>query len=175
MSSIAIYAIMEIPVLYELIGVRIETMLAGFQGGGKSVSDASTLQRIAFTEYGLEQILKRPLLGYGPNSFIYMYGKSHPDSWIAYSHNNFIEIAFSIGIIGLIIYYYIYIVTLKTLWKHYKKQTDNFALLLFSLLIGIMTIHYGWVAYYSIPNNLMLTFAVAYAYLQPKHIIMKPW
>lgn len=159
-----ILAVLKIPALYDLIGVRIEGLIAGFSGEGKGVADASTLTRLAFIAYGIELIYDRPLLGYGPDSFIYLYGRAHPGTWIAYSHNNFIEIAVSIGIIGLIIYYWIYYKILCVLWKLYKKYNGLQYLILFSLLIGIVIIHYGWVAFYSMPNNLILTFLAALAF-----------
>lgn len=158
------FAVLKIPTLYNLIGVRIEGLIAGFSGEGKGVADASTLTRLAFIAYGIELIYDRPLLGYGPDSFIYLYGQSHPGAWIAYSHNNFIEIAVSIGIIGLIIYYWIYYKILYTLWRLYKKYNTPQYLILFSLLIGIIIIHYGWVAFYSMPNNLILTLLAALAF-----------
>lgn len=168
MLTIGFYLIMNIPILYDMIGVRIYTMIAGFEGGDKSVSDSSTLTRLAFIEFGVEGIKERPLFGYGPDSFIYMYGKAHLGEWIAYSHNNFIEICYSIGLIGLIIYYSIYYFILKRLWLNYKVSKDTTNLLFFSLLIGLIIIHYGWVAYFSLPNNLILVFAACVAYR--KHI-----
>lgn len=166
-----ILAVLKVPTLYNLIGIRIEGLIAGFSGEGKGVADASTLTRLAFIAYGIELIYDKPLLGYGPDSFIYLYGKSHPGTWIAYSHNNFIEIAVSIGLIGLIIYYWIYYKILCVLWKSYKMYKMLQCLMLFSLLIGIIVIHYGWVAFYSMPNNLILSFLAALAFqeLPVKH------
>lgn len=158
------YILMNIPEIYNIIGSRIETLIAGLSGSGKSETDASTLGRLGFITFGMEGIKERPLLGYGPNSFIYMFSRSHYDGYVAYSHNNFIEIAYSIGIIGLIIYYSIYFIILRKLYLFYLRNKDSISLLFFSLLVGILVIHYGWVAYFQMSNNLILVFAAAHAF-----------
>src|SRR5690606_29786498 len=60
----------------------------------------SSLHRIYFAVEGWEAFKKKPILGYGVNSFRYYYG--------LYSHNNFIELLFGLGLIGFLTYYNIH-------------------------------------------------------------------
>ena len=62
--------------------------------------DGSLEDRKKFLEFGKVMIAKRPLEGYGIGSFVILEPSKH------YSHNNYIELLFGVGIVGFFIYYF---------------------------------------------------------------------
>ena len=63
----------------------------------QSGEDGSTNERLQFIYSGFSDFLDRPLIGYGYDSFRFKFGK--------YSHNNYVELLYSGGILIFIIYY----------------------------------------------------------------------
>ena len=96
--------VMEVPALYKNVGWRLEALTASVTG--KGTVDSSTLLREKYIKVGKEAFKKSPIIGYGINSYreINKLKTGHK----TYSHNNFIEIAVGIGLMGLITYYWLY-------------------------------------------------------------------
>jgi O-antigen ligase len=108
--------------------------------------DISTASRLFYIIDGLEKILQRPLFGYGIGSFRYNYS--------LYSHNNYIEVAYSLGIIGLLIYYNIYF----NIFRSISSIRNNFDRNLFYFLIIVIPIlDFANVSYYSQLTFLIIT------------------
>lgn len=140
--------IMNNQYLYSVIGIRIETMLNGILGTGET--DGSTSLRLKMIDWGIEWFRERPYLGYGINNYRYLLGINKNTSFGikgAYAHNNYIELLVDVGIIGLFLYYYIYI----NMLKKYLRKKDELNLLqicMLGVLISILIIEYGIVSYY---------------------------
>ena len=79
--------------LYVVLGSRIETMFGLLLGGSM---DESTSIRWDMMQTGLAMFLENPLLGSGLGAFAKSY------VYQTYSHNNYIEILVSLGLIGFI-------------------------------------------------------------------------
>lgn len=111
--------IIKIPYFYNVIGARfiefIETMIGKRQ---VLVGAHSIYMRITLSKFGLQGILHSPIWGYGLDSFRYMPGNPWPNR---YSHMNYIELGFNLGIIGLVLYYWPFI----TFIRYYKKTKVN--------------------------------------------------
>lgn len=87
--------IQTIPLLYTLIGSRIDQFLAAFGFGSDSgiVADTgSTLKRINMIEVATSMFWKKPLFGWGIGAFAKYSGFGY------YCHNNYMEILVSGGI-----------------------------------------------------------------------------
>lgn len=69
--------------------------------------------------FGIEKIMERPLLGYGPNNFEIEYQKSNLTN--SKPHNEFIEIAGMFGIFGLLLYLIIIVILLIKFIKNFSK------------------------------------------------------
>ena len=115
------------------------------------VEDASTANRLNFVVEGLNYIASRPLFGHGINTFSSIF--------YFYSHNNFIEVAFSVGIIGLIIYYNFYLQIFLSLSSLSNKVDKNFV---FYILLIMLALDLAYVSYYNKLNFLMLTVIMTY-------------
>ena len=86
--------------------------------------------------------MENPLLGYGLNNY-------HLFHWSGvYSHNNYIEVLVSLGIIGFIIYYSIFINSATVLIKKREYLKPIHFLLAFSILSSFV-FGYGMVQFYS--------------------------
>ncbi len=95
---VAFYLIMTNEKLYAMIGSRFAGFIAGFLEGEFTESSARS-RSIMFTT-ALASAKEHPLLGIGLNNFRTLEG-----SFKTWSHNNFLEILVSGGILPLLIYY----------------------------------------------------------------------
>lgn len=136
------WAVMNIPILYDIIGRRVELVadwLAGGDGG------SSIKERSLMVFCGWEWFLDRPWLGYGINSFCVLFGRL--TGWEVYAHNNFIELMVDTGIVGLLLYYSLTIYILIELWKPALRDKDLLALVLFIYTLLSTIMDYGMVSY----------------------------
>lgn len=148
--TISYNLIMNVESVYNVLGVRLEGLFAGFTGEGEV--DSSTLLRQEYIENGWEWIKESPFIGYGLDGYRSLNGPE--TGHYTYSHNNFIEIAINWGIIGFVYYYSIFVYGLKKLLKYCKSNLLVACVL--SLFIVHTILHYGMVTYYEIFQNLIL-------------------
>ncbi len=111
---ISYYLVFNIPLFYQIIGVRIENTFAFLSG--ESTNEASINVRYGMTKVGLGFFLKRPITGYGIDNYRFLYSGT-------YSHNNFIELMVGVGAFGLLAYYMTHVVLVRDLLKTSKNRT----------------------------------------------------
>lgn len=136
--------IMNVPLFYNIIGIRIERMFTVMSTGENvdySINVRSNLKNMAW-----EAFLQRPIVGWGINSFKTVFN----NGWI-YSHCNYIELLVGTGLIGTVIFLskYVYIfrrcftlTKLKSSGKYYGK-----CLAVWFLMVWVM--EYWQVAYFN--------------------------
>lgn len=155
-SGIGLYIlfkiIMNIPTLYDIIGVRMETLFDGYFGSG--TQEGSFRDRQFFIDFGMKNFWEKPILGYGLAGFSALL-RQHTGV-DTYSHNNFVEILVSGGIIGFCIYYFIYAYLIKKLWKPAFKYKDEQAIALLIINVVYLILHWGLVAYNDMLNNIFI-------------------
>ena len=122
--SIFTIAIVQIPFLYNNVGYRFTGLFEGTESSGNS--------RMVMLETAIDLIKKKPLLGYGLNTF-----KTFDGSFGTWAHNNYLELWVSGGIIGVILYYYYIFYLLIKLWKH-RDNEKIYKLLSYYLIILII-------------------------------------
>ena len=149
------YLIMSVPELYNVMGIRVEGLLAQFTG--ESVADSSTRTRMLMIELGIDWFKQNPLTGYGLNNYrtllAWAIGRS------TYAHNNYVELLVGVGAIGTTIYYYIYAHIIKRLFRAARKK-ETTAALFFVLMVILVIIEYGLVSY----NGTLMQLAVCLGY-----------
>lgn len=136
---VAWWLLMNVEPLYNVLGARVERLVNIFFGN--NVKDVSVESRGRLIQMGIEWIKQKPILGYGMNTFDYMCGNATGQYW--YSHNNFIEVAFGTGLIGLIAYYWIFVRFIK---RAIGRRIDNWRIVL-TLAAVILINDYGTVSY----------------------------
>lgn len=143
---IALYvAVMEIEPLYYLVGHKLD-----FFGGSTAymMYHETDENRLLLAERGLTTFLDNPWgIGFG-NSRNYVG---------SYTHNNFVEVLVSLGLIGFLAYYYSYFYPLNVCAKDRSQPLCRYAIY---TIIGILLLELGQVTYlYSLPMVFISTVA----------------
>jgi O-antigen ligase len=162
--SFSLWAVLNVPILYEMMGYRMEGMINGFFGDEEDM-DGSTYTRIKLTEFGMMVYYLRPILGYGVCNFRAVYTSYFPGRNSLYAHNNYIELLVDFGTVGIVLYYIFYLYLIVKLYKIARSSNDHTALILLAVVVSLVFVQYGFVAYYSLFNNILLTFAACYVLL----------
>lgn len=98
--------------------------------------------RAELIRYGLELFAENPLFGYGLNNYRLFHWSG------VYSHNNYIEVLVSLGIVGFIVYYLIFVKSITTLFRKRRYLNPIHFLLIFSIISSFI-FDYGMVQFYS--------------------------
>lgn len=146
----ALYLVMNVESFYEVLGTRLEGLFALLNGGGGVDSSASI--RDVFIKNGQKWFTESPILGYGLNNYKVL--NETATGRLTYAHNNFIEIAVNLGVVGLMLYYGAYAYLVWKLFRLIKK--DRFYVFLLSSLIASLLAQYGSVNYYGFYQNFLL-------------------
>ncbi len=104
-----LWALFNIPVLYDSIGYRMEGLFSSVTGEG--TVDASTQIRSILVDQALSYWKESPLVGNGIDVFKTLTGYG------CYAHNNYAELLCDIGIFGTVVYYAVYVYLLRKLFK----------------------------------------------------------
>lgn len=133
---------------------RFDGLIASFTGGEDA--DSSSMIRAYFRELGFLQFLSTPILGIGmDNAYILAYKATGRD---CYLHCNYAELAANGGIVGLGLYYWIYIKILVKEYK-YRKYDKHIAIIILVILLQLI-MDYGVVSYYSKETYFLLMVAM---------------
>ena len=153
------YLVINVEFLYNIGGQRIEQLINGLSG--QDAYDSSSEKRLMYIELGIKWFNEKPLLGYGLDSYRVLLSNSFV-SHNTYSHNNYIELLVGLGIIGLIIFYSIYVILiykcLKVIFKSGGIEKTQ-AFIWVSMLVLMVILHYGAVSYMDSPHIMLLLFA----------------
>ena len=114
-------------------------------------TETSTNTRLRYYQYGIEQALNNPLIGVGLGNWKIVSIERDKENIISYivpytMHNDFLEVAAELGIIGLLIFLSIFYFGLRNSWEFYSrnKQDPTFLILPFSLLIYIIDSNFNF-------------------------------
>jgi len=147
----AIYIlIMNVEVLYNIVGVRVENLLKYLSEG--TTDEASLADREKLPALGMEYFKQKPWTGYGYDCFKLVSGKG-PNGRVSqgeigfYSHNNYVELLFGGGIIGFVLYYTPVVYLLIKLMRRTRK--DLCITYLLAMLISLLSVEYARVTYYA--------------------------
>lgn len=140
--------------LYELIGIRMESMISSLLG--QQTTENSMGMRTLMITQGLGYFSEKPILGYGLDCYRYL------SPFGTYAHNNYIELMVGTGFIGLFIFYSIYIYAFIKGYRFVFKEHDDVAIFLFSILVIVVVNHMAIVSYYNITYNIMFVLFISY-------------
>ncbi|MCR5416400.1 MAG: O-antigen ligase family protein [Pseudobutyrivibrio sp.] len=166
-------AIMLVPALYSIIGERIVEMFTGI-GSTDYDLHTSTGQRMAVIAAVKEHFVEHPLFGHGfyafkemPYSLLEEY-RPNDGVEIAYrhihTHMNFLELLFSFGIFGFVMYYWfpVYLAI-----KSFFTKNKMAKLLVLSFLVSFVFMDLGIDMFYKYMTP-YYTYLVAYVFLKKK-------
>lgn len=149
-------AILNIPLLYDLIGERFEGLFGLFTGKGSTVSSDSTREQMIVA--ALKGWLEQPLLGHGIDSFKFF--NREITGHFYYAHNNFVELLYDVGLVGFVLFYYMYVYVYKQLRLIQNSESYKYKVLGYGLLVELLVFDVGGISYYLVGNIIIL--AIAY-------------
>jgi len=139
--AFVLFLLLKVDFIYDMIGNRFEGLL-GFINGKNEV-DASTETRGRFIELGFAYFLMEPIYGHGIDCFREIKG-----AFDTYSHNNYIELLFGIGIPGTIAYYMLYVIPLAKGIRNYITKRTNYVIMGAVIILVCLFSDYGLVSYF---------------------------
>ena len=154
-----IYLIFNNEMLYKVIGRRIEKTVLTIQGTAVNQDvDGSLEERTFYIEKAIDLFKDYPILGYGGNNFV-TYMREISYSHVAYSHNNYVELLSTLGIVGFTIYYYMWGKTLINLFFNYLRNKSRQTLFFIITILILLILDYANVSYISEFNVIFLALA----------------
>ena len=157
-AALVFWAILNVPMIYQIVGFRFEAML-GLSGS----VDASTETRSEMISIALQLFSEHPLVGVGFENFSYYYFYSYGGWAMTYAHSNFAELLADLGLPGLISYYLVPIWTLYTLIKNRKGAVKReLHALLTALCVCLLAADYASISYTN--DFIHIFWAASYAY-----------
>lgn len=154
---IALQVIESVPILSTTIGQRFQDFIRTFIEG--QVVDASTIQRSELMAHAIELFQRNPIFGSGLNA-MRSYLKTLNFEHITYAHNNYLEIASGLGIIGIVLYYAMYVYGLLQCRKLLKTEKKKQTALIFALLVAYLACDLMQVTYESYFEVIMLVILI---------------
>lgn len=145
-----------VPLFYNMIWTRMETMIQTLISFNIT-DEASTSMRMKFITTALQTFWDKPLFGHGWYSFAYESGFGY------YTHCNFTELLFNLGLVGLVLYY-LFPIFIVTKCKKTSKQNKVMAIIYLSVLIFFDT---SAVTFYS--SNLCAYIGFSFLYMLVKY------
>ena len=146
--------VMRVEPIYEVLGKRLESLIINLFGG--ETSEGSFDTRAEMIKLGWNAFLERPIFGYGMSNFSVLYEQVTGAS--TYSHNNFIEILVSGGLVGFVIYYSIYVYLFVKLIKYAFVERDLISIILIAFNFSTLVMQTAMVGYSGTINNFILLF-----------------
>lgn len=153
---LTMYLIFEVPFFYELIGWRMEGMIALLRGE-PTVADSSSITRAMMLNSAMQTFYDNPIFGVGMNNFRFFNIVR-----VTYAHNNFAEIAADLGILGLTAYYWIFLYIIKNYLKKYKLH-DKMMDFLFVIIMVYLMNHMGLVTITDMLQCIFICLYTAYS------------
>ena len=133
---------MNNPYLYEIVGNRMKTLVNQSLGYEVMVRGSSSYLREKYRNAAIFGWLKSPIWGHGYDSFHFYNAVVNGHN--VYSHNNFTELLYNLGIVGFIVYYFEYFkITILGL----GSQSSSVKAITIAGVIGILLTEYGQVDY----------------------------
>ena len=138
-----VYIIFNVPYVYNIIGVRIESMFSTMFAKSSSISYSySTDIRNEMITEGFMLFKSKPFFGGGWNYFY-----ANTSSTFEYSHNNYVEMLCSFGVFGFILFYSRHVKHLIfTLKRVFKNNYVLFDYVIIAFICTILALTLDWAA-----------------------------
>lgn len=143
--------------MYNHVGYRVVDAMTEIGLLDYGQESYSTQARMLMYKIGINAFLENPFFGGGWFYFSY-YSRLG-----TYSHNNYIELLVTFGVIGFLLYYSIYVYLLQKISKVKSLGIDNKITLLYTMIVVILFLHTAAVSFsYDFLQYFVLTFGFLY-------------
>lgn len=151
---VLIYFIFSNEYLYNAIGIRLKGMQNYFSSDSANSGDLSTIGRANFLKEAKRVFRENYIKGVGIDNF-----KFYNNYSLCWAENNYWELLADTGVIGFLIFYYIYLVFVIDIIKRRRKKGSN-DLTIFSVIMCYLFVDYTMVTY----SVISLQFYFIYCY-----------
>lgn len=128
----------------------VKRMMQLFDAMSGRKYDLSSNERMQFIVEGFDKFADTPIFGHGIDNFRVYFG--------LYAHNNFIELLFDVGLVGLIMYYSVHVSLLMQSRRVTHAFLRNISII---LIVIIMMMDVAVVSYFT---KYLFTFLVVYSF-----------
>lgn len=146
-------AFLKVPALYNAAGFRLEKMF-NYVVNNDTTADGSLALRKGFAEISSQIFYSHPIIGIGLANNAYQINQVYGIT--VYAHNNYLELASGLGIVGLITYYWYYIYLLIGLGRR-AYRGERLCVTMFLLLAATAVGETTLISYYDYNVQIMLT------------------
>lgn len=162
-----------VPILFFLVKdtspVKKSPVLERF--AGISLQETTTQSRFTIWKMALQGWRERPVIGWGQESFIYVFSKYYEPSlwrqepWFDRAHNIFLDWLTAGGILGLVSYLAIYSASLWILFWSFRRRVID--VISFAVLISLLLAHFfqNIFVFDNLTSYLLFFAVVAYVHL----------
>lgn len=157
LGLIALQVIESVPILSATIGQRFQDFASTFIEG--QAVDASTIERSKLMAYAIELFHKNPIFGSGLNA-MRAYLNTLNFEHVTFAHNNYLEIASGLGVVGIALYYAMYAYGLLQCRRLLKTERKKQTALIFALLVAYLACDFMQVTYESYFEVIMLAILI---------------
>lgn len=159
MALFFLLLVLKVPFFYDLIGNRLESIFIYLNTG--EGADDSFITRINLANIAWDAIKQKPYFGWGLDNFKYVFYQEK-----YYTHNNFLEIAVSTGVVGFFLFYIKYVYLFISMLKKRKTSIGDdkkISTALIIIFIAFVILEYWQVTYFSRKSLIIYVFILAYA------------
>lgn len=130
------------PYLYSVVGNRMESLINQLLGNQVIIKGSSSYLREEYRHAAILGWMKSPIWGHGYDSFHFY--NAIVNGHNVYSHNNYTELLYNLGVIGFAVYYFEY---LRLILLGFKSKDTSIKAITIAGMIGILLTEYGQVDY----------------------------
>lgn len=130
------------PYLYSVVGNRMESLINQLLGNQVMIKGSSSYLREEYRHAAILGWMKSPIWGHGYDSFHFY--NAIVNGHNVYSHNNYTELLYNLGVIGFAVYYFEY---LRLILLGFKSKNSSIKAITIAGMIGILLTEYGQVDY----------------------------
>lgn len=159
LAAVALFIIMKVDVIYNIVGKRIVTLISYYSGD--LTEDMSALRREYMKEDAIQLFKEHPLCGIGLNGYKYV------ARYNTYAHSNYYEMLACLGLIGTVLYYIPVVMLLAiSIYQWIKGKKD--AVVPFCIALSFFVNEFSNISY--IYRNIHLFIGIATGLSMNEHM-----
>ena len=151
-----LYALMNVPILYNVLGMRVLSFYQIIHGQASVYGETSTQFRALYAMRGFEWFLESLIWGNGINAYP-AYNATFADGRFCFSHCEYAEILSGLGILGFIAYFFPYFkMGASAMKRGHSVENKELKVLLLTLIAELLLGSIFLVMYYEKPTWILI-------------------
>ena len=150
---------MNVPQIYDVFGYRIEQTVQSLLLRDTSIEASLSGRTVAFSG-GLYQFSQSPIIGHGLGVSGILLTRSH--NWSSHTHNNYVELLVSGGLLLFFAFYWIYAYILSRLIRIRKTTSNGLSHFFIAFIIMNLLSDFGTTSYHLLIFNNFIVLASTY-------------